>query len=144
MRREDVPYSVDGISESVRVRFSRYEPETLLFHPDRLLCMRDIVLRDQEIDECGLLAAGAEILEQDALREEFLRKHKEQVARRSLKSHGSPKKFAEVEHRRVRSKIDPKNNCVLTDAVVNRSCSSKINYIINEACTKELLGVVID
>jgi hypothetical protein len=66
------------------------------------------------------------------------------VARRSLKSHGSPKKFAEVENRRARSKIGPNNNCILTDAVVNRSCSSKINYIINEACTKEVFSIVID
>ncbi|PVF95761.1 hypothetical protein CPB86DRAFT_816902 [Serendipita vermifera] len=132
MRREDVPYSVDGISDNIRACFSRHGPDVLLFHPDRLLGIRNTILREQDIDEQGLLSAGAEIVKQDALREEFLRASKGHTIRKNVKPHGSPKKLTRLEHRRDRSKIAPSRSNMLSDAILTRSCSSKINFIISE------------
>jgi hypothetical protein len=136
MRREDVPYLTSGIADEIQTAFSRYDPGTPLYHPDRLLKLRDSVCSNVNIDVPELLQIGQKVEEDDAIKEKFIQLQKSRPLKVGAKKSNKTVANQHAGQIKARTIVREQGSSSLFGATVISSSSSKVNYAIQEVRTR--------
>jgi hypothetical protein len=137
MRREDVPYSTSGIADEIQTAFSRYDPGTPLYHPDRLLKLRDSVCSNVNIDVPELLQIGQKVEEDDVIKEKFIQLQKARPLKVGAKKSNKTVANQHAGQIKARAIVREQGSSSLFGATVISSSSSKLNYAIEEVRTQK-------
>lgn len=134
MRREDVPYLTSGIADEIHGAFSRYDLGTPLYHPDRLLKLRDSVRSNVDIDVPELLQIGQKTEEDDVIKEMLIQLQKARPLKVGGKKSNKMVANQQAGQVKARAVVREQGSSSLFGATVVSSSSSKLNYAIQEVC----------